>query len=101
MVQRDEDGKLKRGSVLNPKGRPKKEREQAYYDVLVSSVSKDDWSAIIGRAVIDAKRGDAVARKWISDYLIGPPIQKTEIGGANGGPLIVEYINDWRRVDER
>lgn len=87
MVQRNEDGKLKKGSVLNPKGRPKKEREQAYYDVLVSSVSVDDFQAIVMRAVSDAKKGDPVARKWLTDYLIGPPVQKAEIGGPDGGPM--------------
>lgn len=94
MVQRGEDGKLKQGSVLNPKGRPKKEREQAYYDVLVSSVSKEDWAAIVTRAVSDAKRGDQAARKWLADYLVGAPIQRNEISGKDGDVIRVSFIKD-------
>jgi hypothetical protein len=100
MVQRNEDGKLKKGSVLNPKGRPKKEREQAYYDVLVSSVSVDDWQAIITRAVSDAKKGDPVARKWLADYLIGPPVQRQEVTGKDGTDLVLLKVVKGVSVDD-
>jgi len=73
MVERDENGHLRKGSILNPRGRPKKEREVEYYRILVTTVSKEDWMAIILKAVDQAKRGDAVARKWLADYIAGEP----------------------------
>lgn len=79
MVQRDENGKVKPGSVLNPHGRPKKEREVKFYELTLNSVTFDDWKEIIEKAVRQAKNGDAVARKWLSDYLMGPPVQRSEV----------------------
>jgi hypothetical protein len=49
-----------------------------------------DWSEIIERAILDAKRGDTAARKWLSDYLMGTPIQRLEHTGAGGG--IIELL---------
>lgn len=48
----------------------------------------------------DAKRGDTSARKWLSDYLLGLPVQRQEISGPDGGPLPVKaYVSispdDW------
>lgn len=91
MVERDDNGQLKKGSVLNPKGRPKKEREQQYHEIMVSVVTPAEWRAIVVKAVEQAKRGDSVARKWLADYLIGPPVERKEVTGADGGPLV--FVN--------
>lgn len=94
MVTRGDKGQLQKGSVLNPKGRPKKSREERYLKMLTTSVSDDDWQAIIDRAVSDAKRGDATARKWLTDYLIGPPIERKEISGVGGDTIVVTLRHD-------
>lgn len=73
MVERGEHGKLKKGSVLNPRGRPKKEREHTYLEIMLSTVTNDDWRDIVIKAREQAKKGDAVARKWLSDFLVGEP----------------------------
>lgn len=95
MVERGEGGKLKKGSVLNPNGRPKKEREIQYREVMVSVVTLDRWKKIIAKAADQAERGDSVARKWLADYLIGTPVQKSEVTGAEGGVLeiLVRYAD--------
>ena len=74
-------------------GRPKREREVEYYRVLITRVSIDDWHAIIDKAIRDAKSGDAVARRWLADYLIGPPIERKEITGADGNALRIEIVD--------
>jgi len=96
MAERDNNGKFIKGVSGNPNGRPKKEREERCYEITLSAVTFDDWKAIVTKAKEQAKRGDAVARKWLADYLIGPPAQKTEITGKDGEPqkLIVEYVNN-------
>lgn len=71
-MTRDENGRFIKGNGGGP-GRPRKEREVEYYRVLVTQCSMDDWRAIIAKAIEQAKRGDAVARKWLSDYIAGEP----------------------------
>lgn len=40
---------------------------------MLAGCSLDDWQAIVGRAVTDAKGGDAKAREWLARHLIGTP----------------------------
>lgn len=92
---RDKNGRFVKGHKSNG-GRAPVMREVRYYDILKSTVTFDDWAEIVKRAVTDAKRGDGVARKWLADYLIGPPIERKEITGAEGEPLrvLIEYASD-------
>lgn len=92
MVERDGNGHLKKGSVLNPRGRPRKEREHDYMNIMLSCITRDDWAAIVNRAKEQAIRGDAVARKWLTDYLIGPPVERKELTGADSTPLTIRVI---------
>lgn len=96
MAERDENGRFVKGSTGNPSGRAPREREERYYKILMQSVTFADWERIIQKAVDQAKRGDQVARKWLSDYLIGPPVERKEISGADGNALkiLVEYVSD-------
>lgn len=88
MKTHDDNGKFAKGNPGGP-GRPKKEREERFYDVAVSAVSFKDWREVIEKAVSQAKRGDASARKFLADYLMGTPVQRTEISGTDGG--IIEF----------
>lgn len=72
-MTRDDKGRFVKGSSGNPNGRPTKEREEKYYRILMTSCTYADWGKIVEKAIEQAKRGDAVARKWLSDYLIGEP----------------------------
>jgi len=89
---RDKNGRFKKGSVANPNGRPKKEREIRFYEITLTACTYADWREIVKKAVAQAKRGDASARKWLADYLIGPPVQRTELTGAEGAPLVVQIV---------
>jgi hypothetical protein len=96
---RDEKGRFVKGSAGNPHGRPPKEREVRFYEITLATVTFEDWREIVARAVQDAKRGDTAARKWLSDYLIGTPEQKLDVT-SNGNTIFVEYVNDWREVND-
>lgn len=74
-------------------GRPRKPVEEKYLQRLSSRVTVKDWSEIIERAILDAKRGDTAARKWLSDYLMGTPIQRLEHTGADGGALVIRWTD--------
>ena len=87
MAVRNEKGQFEKGHSGGP-GRPKKSREERYLEITKSAVTFDDWKKIILKAAEQAMRGDAQARKWLSDNLIGLPVQKTEVTGADGSPFI-------------
>ena len=89
MALRDAKGKFVKGHP-GMGGRPSKPKEEMYYRILMTACSADDWAAIVAKAVDQAKRGDATARKWIADYLVGPPIERKEITGADGGAIHVK-----------
>lgn len=95
-MTRDEKGRFIKGVSGNPKGRSPREVEEDYRAILVSNVTKEDWAQIVKRAVVDAKKGDTAARKFIADYLIGLPVQRQEHTGADGNALkiLVEYVGN-------
>ena len=93
-MERDKRGHWQKGQSGNPRGRPKKEREVLYYKLLQTQVSAADWIEIINKAVSQAKKGDAVARKWLADYIIGPPVERKEITGADGNNIVLTVLYD-------
>lgn len=78
MTDRGPDGKFMKGHSGGP-GRPPKEREQRYYQITMNAVTFEDWEAIVKKAAKQAKAGDAVARKWLSDFLVGVPEQNVNL----------------------
>jgi len=85
MPERDENGKFAPGNKGGP-GRPTKSKEEKFYQATLSRVSLRDWREIIDKAKEQAKRGNPTARKWLSDYLMGPPQQRLDVT-SGGGPL--------------
>ena len=47
--------------------------EGDYMGVLLEAVTLDDWRAVIINAKTQAKAGDAQARAWLAQYLMGKP----------------------------
>jgi hypothetical protein len=66
-------------------GRPKRAVEERYLVALQDGVKDADWKAIVVRAVVDAKKGDAPARAWLSKYLLPDPA--ADAGEKVGGGL--------------
>ena len=90
-TERDENGRFVKGHSGNPNGRPSKEREERFMEITLSAVTYTDWRAIVKKAVAQAKRGDNQARKFLADYLLGPPPQKHEISGKIATDVIVDW----------
>ena len=57
-------------------GRPKKEREARYLEITLNTVTYDDWQKVVKKALDQALLGDKDARKWLSEYLVGVPVQR-------------------------
>jgi len=85
-----------KGQSGNPGGRPKRERSQAYWNILITTLTNEAWEEIVEKAIDQAKRGDKHARKFLADYGIGTPEQRLALYGGDGGAIEVEYVNDWR-----
>jgi hypothetical protein len=47
--------------------------ESDYMSVLLDAVPLEDWRAVVMKAVAAAKCGDAGARAWLAQYLVGKP----------------------------
>jgi hypothetical protein len=94
LPDRDDKGRFKKGYKGGP-GRPKREVEEYYLAIMLDEITPDDWRAITKKAVEQAKRGDQQARKWLSDYLLGLPVQRTEHSGEDGSPIqIIEIVRN-------
>ena len=98
MTERDANGRFAKGYSGGP-GRPPKEREERYLEIARSTVTFKQWAAIIKKAADQAERGNAVARKWLGDYLMGPPVQRQEVTGAEGAELVVRVIGGFAAPD--
>lgn len=76
-MERDEKGRFVKGNTGSP-GRMPKTREIKFYDLTVSAISEQDWLDIVDKAKRQAKTGDAVARKWLADYLVGQAVSRMD-----------------------
>ena len=69
---RNQDGTFAPGNTGGP-GRPRRQTETAYMAIVMERCDLDTWSAIVDKAVADAKAGDRHARQWLTSYLLGAP----------------------------
>ena len=93
-MKRDSNGRFVKGHTGNPNGRPKKAREERYLEITRTACTFKDWRVIIAKAVEQAKEGDSQARKWLSDYLLGPPAQRHELAGEGGSQLTIRVLGN-------
>jgi hypothetical protein len=93
-VNRDGNGRFAKGQSGNPGGRPKKARGERYYEITQAACTFKEWREIIRCAVEQAKDGDRSARKFLADYLLGPPPQEHLFGNLPGESFshIVEIV---------
>ena len=95
IIARDSKGRFVKGASGNPQGRLPKETETSYLQVSESVCTFDVWREIVAKAIEQAKRGDARARQWLSDYLIGKPISMVMAVQEKQDTLItVKYMRD-------
>jgi hypothetical protein len=67
--------------------------EGDYMAVLLDTVSLDDWRDVVAGTLQLAKQGDAGARAWLAQYLVGKPEAKAPT------PLTV-VVNQWAGRDQ-
>ena len=67
-----QNGRFLPGNPGGP-GRPRRVIEADYLAALSEAVPMESWRAIIAKAVEQARDGDAKAREWLSNHLVGKP----------------------------
>lgn len=50
--------------------------ESDYMATLLDTVTIEDWQDVVSNALLSAKQGDAQARAWLAQYLVGKPAGK-------------------------
>lgn len=99
------------------KGTAKHRRTEAdYMSTLLETVTLEDWQAVVTSTVAAAKQGDAQARAWLGQYLIGKPAGKAptpltvvvqQLNGENplvnrlSQRVISQYNNPFSRDDDQ
>lgn len=66
----------KRTTSLIPGHATHTRTQDSYMGALLDAVSLDDWRDVVTGAVQAAKGGDAQARAWLGQYLVGRPESK-------------------------
>ncbi|HPB85735.1 MAG TPA: DUF5681 domain-containing protein [Paludibacteraceae bacterium] len=95
-VKRDNLGRFVSGNSGNPSGRSARKTEHDYLELAKQKCGKSQWLAIVEKAVEQAMQGDARARQWLSDYLIGKPLmrQVTESESERQGkPFVITWTD--------
>ena len=87
MAARKANGQFAKGHSGNPKGRSKRTTEERYIAAMVRTVRIGDWEKIVLTGIARAKAGDVGWARFIGDYLMGKPVQRTEVTGKDGGPI--------------
>lgn len=65
-------GRFTKGNAGGP-GRPRRQTEASYLQVMMENVPLESWGEIIQSAVTAARAGDPKSREWLARYLVGEP----------------------------
>ena len=95
---RNADGTLKRGHSLNVGKQYDNTKRKQVLGALEKAVTLKDVRAIVQKAVAQALEGDAAARKFIFEYLLGKPVAAIELDATITTPGIDQW---WDEVLER
>ena len=91
MIKRDEKERFIKGVSGNPGGRPIDQSK--YLKKIDTALSFKKWRAIIIKAIDQAERGDSKARQWLSDYILGRPVQNVNQKTEHSGEVEIVRVN--------
>lgn len=72
--------------------------EGDYMSTLLDTVTLEDWQDVVSNALAAAKQGDAQARAWLAQYLVGKPAGKAPtpltvvVQQLNGNNPLIEKL---------
>lgn len=71
-----------------------------YAEVLTSTVTREEWIAIIQTAMKRAKEGDDKSRAWLADYLVGKAIPRSAANKDLPAPREPPFEFYWSNTDD-
>lgn len=95
MSERRNNGQFEKGNQVakgNNGGRPRRSVEDQLLARLTKVVTPEDFDKMILSLVSRAKAGDVQAARLVLGYLVGLPIQRTEVSGPEGGPVAIREV---------
>ena len=90
---RDAKGRFVAGNNGGP-GRSARKREEQYLEVLLTTVPMADWRKIVLKAASQAKQGNYQARRWLTDYVIGPAAQSVHLRADLAGVDLITILRE-------
>jgi hypothetical protein len=54
-----------------------------------------------GKRVVYQRAPDFKSNEYLINRIMGKPTERQEVSGADGAPLAVEFVNDWRNADNQ
>ena|SRR5688572_9932550 len=93
---RDNAGRFGTGNTYG-KGRPKRSVELDYMNALHEECPVETWKEIVKKAVEQANGGDAKARTFIANYILGKPQTNIELHTHSEGepPVKIIAVEGW------
>ncbi len=88
---RNADGTLKKGHSLNVGATYDNTKRKQVFAALEKAVTLKDVRTIVKKAVTQAIDGDAAARKFIFEYLLGKPVALVEVDATLKTPGIDQW----------
>lgn len=93
MGDRDASGRFVKGYKGGP-GRPARSKEEKYLTKLSKRCTLKQWQEIVDAAIAQAKKGDSKARQWLSDYLLGKPVQEVKLDAQTDLSIMLRWDDD-------
>jgi hypothetical protein len=88
MVERDSNGRLKPGSVLNAKGRPHRVIDEATITLALEGAVP--LAVVLGKLAAAVRKGDMTAIRLYLSYRWGNPVDNIDANGE----MIIRFMHD-------
>lgn len=85
-IERNPDGTVKAGSVLNPNGRPKRKTLTEMIHAKLDD-TEGGWETLVNIVLAKVREGDKDLIKALWEYTDGKPTQRQELTGKDGAEL--------------
>jgi hypothetical protein len=95
------DGRTKNGGARRGAGRKAEKDLHELQRVMEEACPYDERVDAFRVMLARAKSGDIGAMKLMFGYLYGTPVQRTEIAGADGNPIVIRNITAIHPTDTR
>jgi hypothetical protein len=98
-TDRDSNGRWLPGHAKTG-GRKSRQYEENFRTILLEEISPEKFRSLIRVAYKRGMKGDYSFLKLLFDHMIGPPVERKEITGADNSPLVIRVIYDDERESD-